>query len=177
MNIFKNPKAKLPIRIGIILISLLELLGLVIMFLNYGRIISYGFFIILILMQPWWYINLTNIKAKIYTSKRFNTSVVINILLSLLIIISFPAALPEYTYDEGRKLLEETLGKDSSIHLPLDKNYVYTLNVTSFPKCFPKFLFISDRFYYYEVKKAEVLTHYMVNPLTGDILELYSDYP
>lgn len=171
MDIFKNAKAKLLIRIGFILLALLEFLTLVIVFFKYGTVISYGTFTTLIAMQVLWWFNLTSSNCKIQKPNGFKASAIILTICSILIAISIPIALPKYTYNDGKTLLKESSNKDDSMKFLVENDFIYTIDVTSFHKGFPKFLFINDRFYYYEVIINDNLKYFTINPLTGDIYE------
>lgn len=175
MEFFRNPKFKLPIRLGAIIISIIEIIILRIIYLNYGVVISYGYFITLILMQSYWYFNITNPKSKIQSLPRFKYSAISLILISLLIIISFPTALPKYTYNEGKSLVYQRYNPEATCIV--NDNKIDTIQVTSFSKGFPKLLFINDRFYYYkEVGIDDTERYFIVNPLTGEIIELKDDF-
>lgn len=177
MEFFKNPKLKMPIRLSAIVISIIEIIILRMVYLNYGTVISYGYFITLILMQPYWYFNITNPHSKIHNSPRFKFSATSIILISLILIISFPAALPKYTYNQGKALLYNSGYFTAEKTCLVYDNTVDTLPVTSFSKGFPKLLFINDRFYYYkEVDINDTERYFMVNPLTGKIIELKDDF-
>ena len=174
MEFFRNPRFKLPIRLGAIIISIMEIIILRIFYLNYGAVISYGYFITLILMQSFWYFNLTSPKSKIQSSPRFKYSTILMFLLSLLIIISFPAALPKYTYNHGKTLVYQRYNPEATC-IVYDNN-IRTIEVTSFPKGFPKAIFINNRFYYYEVTTDDTNKYLILNPLTGETVELEKNF-
>ncbi len=176
MNIFKNPKAKLFIRIGVILLCLIEISILVMVFFKYDTVISYGFFTILIPFQVLWWFNLTGNNTKVQITNRQKISTIIISISSILIAMSIPAALPKYTYVEGKTILEESLNKDDSIKFLVEADYVYTIDVTPFHKPFPKSLFINNKFYYYEVIINDNLRYFSINPLTGESIELADSF-
>ncbi|KEZ87221.1 hypothetical protein IO99_06465 [Clostridium sulfidigenes] len=176
MNIFKNLKAKLFIRIGVILLCLIEISILVMVFFKYDTVISYGFFTILIPFQVLWWFNLTGNNTKVQITNRQKISTIIISISSILIAMSIPAALPKYTYVEGKTILEESLNKDDSMKFLVESDNVYTIDVTPFHKPFPKSLFINNKFYYYEIIINDNLRYFAINPLTGERIELADSF-
>ena len=159
-------------RIGSILISIIELLVIAVIFPKYEGIISYGFFIILILFQPIWYFNLTKINSKINSSKKFISVTLTLVIISISIPILIYTSIPKYTYNDGLTVLKNHLQKDKNNEFLVDNTFKGTITITEFHRKFPKNLLIDNKFYLYLAVSDDNSKNFALNPLTGEVLEI-----
>ncbi len=176
MNIFKNPKAKIPIRIGSIILSILELLIIFSVFPKYRGVLSYSFFTTLIILQPLWYFNLTKNNPNAKKTRKLKYAPWIIIIISILIPISINAALPQYTYNQGKDILENHLNQPNSIRFIVDEAIPVYLPLDDYNQGFPKELFMVDRFYYYEIEIDNNIRYFAIDPMYGQIIELENSF-
>ncbi|MCB2290546.1 hypothetical protein LGK97_12290 [Clostridium sp. CS001] len=166
MIIFKDKKIKNIIVICITLISLLELYFAYKVQKEYTGIYEVGIFILFI-FQPFWYKSLFR-DQETYLKLRVIAIVLISLILPLIIYFT----LPTYTYNEGKQIVKEYVQSSGNlifIDISKDKDTVpLTAN--------PKRLFVSDRAYYYGIKSTFNNKYFMVNPLTGKVIQLSEDY-
>lgn len=167
---------KLTFRVGSILVAIIELIVIASIFPKYEGVISYGFFIVLIPMQPIWYFNLTNSKSKIYTSKRFKSAALILVIVSISIPIFMYAAIPKYTYDDGLNILKNHLQSEKSNDFLINDDFRSTISVTEFHRGFPKNILMNDKFYLYLTFVGNEHIEFAINPITGEVLELNEGY-
>lgn len=170
MNKLKN--LKLPFRVGSILVSIIELMVVAAVFPKYENVISYGFFIVIILMQPLWYFNLTNSRTESISPKRFRVSTLIAIIVSISIPILMYVAIPKYTYDDGVNILKNQLQSEENNEFLVDDTFRSTISVTGFHREFPRSILMNNKFYLYLAVNGDESKQFVLNPLTGEILEL-----
>ena len=153
--------------ICITLISILELYYIYTINLEYKGIYEIGIFTILIIAQPFVF-GLLLIKKN--TISKFETLTIIILFILLPSIIYF--TLPEYTYDDGKEIVELSLQQDRTFRFSDSSSGKYTIPVMDNPEQ----IFVSNREYYYIVDFADETKYFIVNPLTGELNELSKDY-
>lgn len=164
------------IVVGSIVVSIIELIVVATVFPNYENVISYGFFIVLILMQPIWYFNLTKSKAENFSPKRVKLATFITIIMSIFIPILMYVAIPKYTYDDGANILKNHLQSEKNNEFLVDDTFRSTISVTGFHRGFPRNILMNNKFYLYLTVNEDKSKHFALNPLTGEVLELEGNY-
>jgi hypothetical protein len=162
MKIFEDKKVKNIIIICITLLSLLELYFAYRVVSGYAGVYQVGIFIP-VLIQPFSYYALLK-KQMSY----FKLRVVVVVLITLILPSVIYFTLPNYTYNEGKQMVERYVQSSKNIEfvdISKDKD---TIPITGNPKR----LFVSDRAYYYEIKSTGGNKYFMVNPLTGEVVQL-----
>lgn len=176
MNIIKNPRAKVPLRAAVVVISIIETIIIFSLFPEYAGVISYSVFSTSILIQIFLVFQLTGDKGHKYT----NTKLKFGICFFMVIFIAVPlliyGAFPKYTYDNGKVILAEYLNEKSDIEFIANDEFIPRLPVTTFHKGFPKVILIDNEFYYYEIKIDGEKRFFSINPLTGEIFELEKSF-
>ncbi|MEG0772048.1 hypothetical protein [Clostridium sp.] len=159
----KDKKAKNFIFIVIILVTAVEAYFGYKVYIDYVGIYQVGIFMPFIL-QPDVYKTLF-IKEKVFYKLR----IVIAVLISFILPVTIYFTLPNYTYIEGKLKVEQHFGQNKNISF----NY-YSMGKNSIPLSNnPKQLFVSNRAYYYEVASEEGIKYFfIVNPLTGELIQL-----
>ena len=166
MKMFKDKKIKNTIIICIALITLLELYFAYKISKDYAGVYQIGIFTPLI-FQPLYYKSLFS-GQRTYPRLRIIGAVLISFILPLIIYFN----LPNYTYYEGKQIVERYVhssGKLIFIDISNDKDTVPVVNN-------PKRLFVSNREYYYGIKSTVDNKYFMVNPLTGKVVQLSKDF-
>ncbi|GCD11059.1 hypothetical protein [Clostridium tagluense] len=166
MKIFKDKKTKDIIFICMTLISLLEWYFAYKIANKYAGIYNIGIFI-LFLGQPIYY------KALF---KNQNAYLKLKIIAMGLILFISPLiiyyTLPKYTYNEGKQIVQRYVHSSRNtvfIDISKEKDTVPLVNN-------PEQLFVSNRAYYYEIKSTIGNKYFMVNPLTGKVVQMPKDY-
>lgn len=176
MNIIKNPRVKVPLRLSIVVISIVETTIIFSLFPEYAGVISYDVFINLILVQIFLVFLLTGNEAKKYT----DTKSKLVTFFSMVVFVSVPffiyAAIPKYTYDNGKVILAEHLNEKSDIEFIVNNEFSPRIPVMPYPKGFLKGILIDNEFYYYEIKIDGRNRFFGINPLTGYVFELEESF-
>ena len=150
----------------IYLVSLVELYLAYKVASEYAGVYEIRIFIPLI-FQPFFY------NALFREDKTYLKFKIIGIgLLSFILPLTIYFTLPNYTYNEGKQMVER--------YVRASKNTVFidisserdTIPLTNNPKR----LFISNRAYYYAIKSTVDNKYFMVNPITGKVMQLSEDY-
>ena len=166
MEIFKGKKIKNIIIICITLISLLEMYFAYKVTKEYVGVYNVGIFILL-LLQPLYYKALFR-KEKTYLQFKFISIILISFILPIIIYFT----LPNYTYNEGKQIVEQYVHSSTNlifIDISKDKDTVPVINS-------PKQLFVFNREYYYGIKSTGANKYFMVNPLTGKVVQLSEEF-
>lgn len=167
MTIFKNKKINNIIIICITLLSLLELYFIYKITMDYRGIYKVSIFFSAFISQSFSYIRL--LKKEIpYPNFRF----IIIVLLSLFLPLMTYFTLPNYTYNEGKQIVQRYLqssGNPIFIDFPKNKDTVPLANNS-------ERLFVSNRAYCYGIKSTINNKYFMVNPLTGKLVQLSEYY-
>lgn len=125
MKIPKNRNMNIVIIICITLISLLEIYFAYKVTKGYSRVYNTGIFI-LFLLQPFYYIAVFK-KDKTHLKLKIALFVLISFILPLIIYFT----LPNYTYNEGKQIVEQYVHSRSNlifIDISNDKNTVPVIN-------------------------------------------------
>lgn len=177
MNIFKNPKAKFPLRILILIISIIEVSIIYPFEAKYAGLISYSLFSTTILIQIFTVFQLTGKKALKYSALRFKSFSWFGIIIFLLVPVLIYGAPPKYTYEKGKNVIAEYLNKEGPLEFVVHKDIRPTIPVSpKYSKGFPKALLMENKFYYYGVEIEGKNKWFAINPLTGEILELEESF-
>jgi hypothetical protein len=167
MTIFKDKRVKSIIVFCITLISLLELYFAYRILAEYRGIYEgWGFFIPFI-YQPFWGIRLFKKELAYYKFRMLGIGL---IAFACPFIIYF--TLPNYTYNEGKYFVEQYVqssGNYEFIEFSREKDTIPVVDN-------PQRLFVSNRAYYYGIKSIVNNTYFMVNPLTGKVVQLAENY-
>jgi len=166
MIFLKNKRVKNIVITCITLVTLVELYFAYKIAKEYAGIYQIGIFMPLI-FQPFCY-NALFREQKTYWKLR-----VIGIgLISLILPLCIYFTLPNYTYNEGKQIVEryvQSSGNPIFIDISKDKDTVPLVNN-------PKRLFVSNRAYYYGIKATDNNKYFMVNPLTGEVIQLSENF-
>lgn len=176
MNIIKNPRAKVPLRLSIVVISIIETVIIFSLFPEYAGVISYSVFSTSILIQIFLVFQLTGNAAKKYTNTKFKLGICFLMVVFMAVPFLICGAIPKYTYDNGKVILAEYLNEKSDIEFIVNDEFIPRLPVTPYPKGFPKVILIDNEFYYYEIKIDGKNRFFSINPLTGEVFELEKSF-
>ncbi|NLC33558.1 MAG: hypothetical protein GX781_09735 [Clostridiales bacterium] len=163
----KDKQLKNMVILGVVLITLLELYYAYKITIEYKGIYHIARFAILSLFQPFLYANLLG-KEIINFKIKITILISISILLPLLVY----STLPNYTYDEGKGIVSQSLkeNKDAIFaELSFNDKKIPVMNN-------PKQIFVADRVYYYKIISDNIEEYFIVNPLTGETNQLLEDY-
>ncbi|SHH76547.1 hypothetical protein [Clostridium grantii] len=163
----RNKKIKNIVLLIIVLISLLELYFSYKVAKEYAGIYEIGIFLPFII-QPFIYYKLLFKVQKTYFKSRFTVVLLISFTLPLTIFFT----LPNFTYNEGKQLIEEYAHSDGHLvfrDISKDEDTKAICNN-------PSRLFVSDRAYYYEIQLNGKNEFFLVNPLTGRVEQLLDKY-
>jgi hypothetical protein len=166
MTIFSNKKVKATIMVFVTLVTLVEVYFAYKITQDCKGIYQVQIFIPLVL-QPL-YVNRLLKKERAYFKLRILSLLLCSVLLPLVIY----STLPNYTYIEGKEIVQKFIGQDNShsfTEVSFEKSTVPVIDN-------PKQAFLSDREYYYEVISKEGSIYFMVNPVTGRIMKLEKSY-
>lgn len=107
-------------------------------------------------------------EQKTYPKARIVVFALVSVILPLVIY----ATLPSYTYDEGKKLVEqEVQSTEKIIFVDISKDSDTMLIYNN-----PKRLFVKDRAYCYEIKAIGENKYFLVNPIDGQVNQLSEKY-
>jgi hypothetical protein len=162
MKIFKDKKIVNIIIICITLLSLLELYFAYRVSNEYAGIYQVGIFSPVI-FQPFSYNALLR-KQMSYFKLRIVGIALISLILPSIIYFT----LPNYTYNEGKEMVERYVQPSENIEfidICKDKDTVHLADNL-------KRLFVSNKAYYYEIKSNVDNKYFMVNPITGVAIQL-----
>ena len=170
MRIFKEKKFQLVSMILINFLSIIELYAIYKLIVVYKGIHSISYFITMVLFQVYCVCRLVFNKDNI--NRRYKSAVV----YTALIIISTPVLLlvtqPEYSYQEGKVKIENTIELDTNydfIDYPRGQNTIPVTNDS-------KRIFIKNRYYYYRLSDGTNYIFLMVDPISGIVVKLDHEY-
>jgi hypothetical protein len=166
MKIFNTKKSKRIITILIILITLLEMYFAYWVLYHYRGIYQVSIFIPF-LLQLIWYRSLSKPENGHRKFKK-NSAIVISISLPWLIYFT----LPNYTYDEGKRIIINHLEENENLmfsQYPFGQDTIPVINN-------PKGIFMLNRAYYYKITLPEGDKYFMVCPITGELRQLSDKY-
>jgi len=92
------------------------------------------------------------------------------IAVSLLLPVLIWYTIPNYTYEEGKALVEASM--DESVDFPEQEFENRTIPAMGRQKG----ILHSDRIYYYTAEADGVTSYHVVDPMTGEVQELEEDY-
>lgn len=162
MKIFKDKKMKNTIVTCITLLTLLELYFAYRVSNEYAGIYQVGIFFPVI-FQPFSYNALLR-KQLSYFKLRIVVIVFITLILPSIIYFT----LPNYNYNEGKQMVKQYLQPSEQIEfVDISKEKDTVPLADDFKR-----LFISNKAYYYEVKSTTDKEYFMVNPITGETVQL-----
>jgi len=162
MKLFEDKKVKNIIIICIALLTLLELYFAYRVANEYAGVYQVGIFYPFI-VQPFSYNALLR-KQISY----FKLRIVVIVLISLILPLMIYFTLPSYTYNEGKQMVEQYLHPSENIEFVDNAKNKATIPITGNPKG----LFVNDKAYYYEVISTTNKEYFMVNPISGDVVQL-----
>ena len=141
--------------IWIWIITIVELIASMVIIKIYSNIYSIELFLLIVLMQPFIYTWGINKKEKFKKYFKFiGGGIMIAIPLTIII------TLPKYTYDQGEKLIEKSIGKVEFIELDKKEKSIYF-------KMKKQYLFMRDEVYQYKVIKEGQEEIIKIDPNTG----------
>ncbi len=148
-----------------IIITLLELYFIFIIKQQYKGVYNITFFLILVLSQPVWY-------STIFKSKPSLLKLIYIAAITIAIPIGMYYSLPKYSYEAGKKTIENKIGGNKEV------NFVsYSYDKSTIPTTDKhKNIFLNNRVYYYEVKLNGNNTFFVVEPTNGQVKEVPNDY-
>lgn len=120
-----------------------------------------------LLLQPILYNKLFMSDEKL-TLKNWKFSVLLVITLFLPVLIYF--TLPEYTYAQGKELVEESL--EMTVTFPEQEYENRTIPAMGRKKG----ILHSNRIYYYTAEADGTKSYHVVDPITGEVQELEEDF-
>jgi hypothetical protein len=162
MKIIEDKNVRNIIIICITLLSLLELYFAYRVVSGYAGVYQVGIFIP-VMIQPFSYYALLKRQMSY-----FKLRVVLVVLITLILPSIIYFTLPNYTYNEGKQMVEKHMQSIKNIEFVDISRGKATLPITGNPKR----LFVSDRAYYYEIKSTIGNRYFMVNPITGEVVQL-----
>ncbi len=166
MNFIKDTNKKILI-ICISIISLFELYW----GFQVGKEYRGSYFVsifIPFLMQPYWYYILLFRKHKTFLNLRFLGIALISFILPLLIYCT----IPNYTYNDGKRLIEQCMNLDRKAEFI---KYSYSESTVPVLNC-EKSLLGSSREYYYGIKLDKEKKYVTVNAVSGKVTQLSERY-
>ena len=120
-----------------------------------------------LLLQPIFYRKLFQSGEKLsLKSWKLSSMIMVSLLLPVLIWYT----IPDYTYEEGKALVEASM--DESVDFPEQEFQSRTIPAMGRQKG----ILHSNRIYYYTVEADGVTSYHVVDPLTGEVQELEEDY-
>lgn len=155
---------KLALIIGII-ITLLELYFIFTIKQQYKGVYNITFFLILVLSQPIWYSSLFKNKPSLF-------KLIYIVAITIAIPIGMYYSLPKYSYEAGKKIIEDKIGDNKEVNFVsygYDKSTIPTTDKG-------KSMFLNHRVYYYEVKLNDNSTFFAIEPTNGQVKEVEKDY-
>lgn len=148
-----------------IMITLLELYFIFTIKQQYKGVYNITFFLILVLSQPIWYSSLFKNKPSLFKLIYIAT-------ITIAIPIGMYYSLPKYSYEAGKKIIEDKIGENKEVNFVsygYDKSTIPTTDKH-------KNIFLNNRVYYYEVKLNGNSTFFAVEPTNGQVKEVEKDY-
>lgn len=163
----KNKKIKSIMNFCIFLISIAELYFIYKINKEFKGTYEILIFLPLIIIQPFIFRSLLS---------RGDTISKVRIFLTILIYISIPViiyfTLPKYTYNDGKDKIEESFKPDEKFEFIHNAPGQYTVPVIENAKQ----IFMKDREYYYIIEFTNETKYFIVNPITGESIELEERY-
>jgi hypothetical protein len=167
MNLLDSLKTKKFLIICISIISLLELYWGFQVSKEYRGSYSVSIFIPF-LIQPYWYYILLFRKQRTFLNIRILGIALISFILPLLIYCT----IPNYTYDDGKRLIEQYMNLDKKAEFI---KYSYIESTIPVLNC-EKSLLGSNREYYYGIKLDKDNEYVTVNAVSGKVTPLSEGY-
>lgn len=167
LQMLKNKKTANLLIFTITIISILELYAIYTLNMAFKGVYQIGFFVALAIAQP----IIFGLLLKNKTTSKFKIGAMVIIALVLPIVVSF--TIPDYTYEDGKNILRQSLAsnKTSVILTPLPGEYTVPVVENS------NHIFIANRVYYYIIKEDNLdKKYFLVNPITGNLQEITEKY-
>lgn len=154
----------LALTIGII-ITLIELYFIFIIKQKYKGVYNITFFLILLFSQPGWY-------SIIFKNKPSLLKLIYIVAITIAIPIGMYYSLPKYSYEDGKKIIENKIGENKEVNFVSYSYDKSTIPITDKRKN----IFLNNRVYYYEVKLNGNSTFFAIEPTNGQVKEVPNDY-
>lgn len=160
---------RLLILILIFIVTIAELTFIYRLNVDYKGVYEAFVFVPFILLQSFiWY----QVLLKNNTSKYYMLKIVCMVLITIFIPVSILTTVPEYTYQEGKTIIESSNNFDSSYYFSENYKGVNTIPVSDNPKG----LLVANRAYYYALSNGTNDMFFIVSPVDGSLVQLANDF-
>ncbi|MTI65881.1 MAG: hypothetical protein FH753_04685 [Firmicutes bacterium] len=170
MEVVKKYRVQSISMIGIIIISICEVLALYKLNVVYKGVHLVSYFGTVIIIQIFcWYRLIFKVDVK---KKRYKSSIVFMILITVSTPVLMLVTQPQYSFQDGKVLIKNNIHEKSNYTFIEHPDWKNTIPVTNNLKS----IFINNRVYYYRLSDGVKINYFIVNPISGRVNKLDKGY-